>query len=1170
MKKLLFATALLLALWGCSREDDAPEWAMENGPKVTFYATTETVPVPDTKVYADGQLRLRWNADDRITIFNKNTRNKQFRFTGNDGDNGGEFEGVSDTFGTGNAVPHVYAVYPYSSSTGISDVDNTITVTLPAEQNYKEGSFGIGANTMVAVTDDDFLAFKNLCGYLRFRFYGDNITVSSIKLEGNNGEKIAGKAVVTANVSVAPSVAMDDESATTSITLNCPEPVVIGTSSTDFTEFIFAIPPTTFSKGIKVTVTDAVKGVFEKTISTQFSINRSKLKSVPAIEVIPVPMIEVDAAGDFAAFSVSDEASYAVIPETAQSWIIDAGYEPETRVLLVTVEPNNGSVRVAKIVISNEDGSVITPYYIKQYASVTESILNHERNALIAIYNALDGDNWKNKTNWCSDKPVGEWHGIRTNNDGQVDCIDLRSNNLNGSIPNAIGRFNRIRTIRLNDDGIKGEIPDSLYYLRSLYHLTIGSSNISGAISNKVNQLNQLEDLGLSGPFYSFPSSVSGLVNLTEISFAQGMFSSFEFVGGLSKLRRLSIYGNREVFSFPSSIGELNNLLTLVISCNPKMIGKIPSTIGNLTRLQLLNLTFNESLSCEIPKEIGYLTQLTHLNIYRTPFLGNLPRELGFLNNLQSFELGYNHFSGKLHQQVASLPICKYMWPRFYDHTGLDPSGCTFMAPEFNVTDLNGNNIKSGDLFSENKLTVLYDWAWNFVNPTSENMLKTIFDKYNNQNVYILGYSSSSSTNNEETTRSYILDNEIPWPNVFNNPLDNTQINPIIENNLFPFICIFDQNQEVVFISHNGGELLKVKDFIDDYMSNDEYYISSDYASDGSTTTLQQSTTGEGIDLVFMGDAFSDRQIADGTYANVMQKAADAFFSEEPYKSFKDRFNVYTVNVVSATEGYEHYGQALFTGHGNGSSVYGNNPKVIEYAKKAISEDKMDDALVIVVMNEDAYAGTCFMYNGPSGDYGRGLSIAYFPTSSDTDIFNGLVSHEAGGHGFAKLADEYAYDYMGAIPADVIADRNTMVPYGWWKNVDFTSDPATVKWSQFISDSRYASESIGCYEGGLTYWSGVWRPTEASIMRYNTGGFNAPSRYAIWYRIGKLANGESWNGTYEDFVAYDAINRTQASEARRRAQKRNYVQKPLPQLPPPVVVRHSWREELKTEKSAKK
>ena len=341
-----------------------------------------------------------------------------------------------------------------------------------------------------------------------------------------------------------------------------------------------------------------------------------------------------------------------------------------------------------------------------------------------------------------------------------------------------------------------------------------------------------------------------------------------------------------------------------------------------------------------------------------------------------------------------------------------------------------------------------------------------------------------------------------------------------------------------------------------------DYYISTDYSSDGVPVLLQQSSSGKGINLVFMGDAFSDRQIADGTYGNVMQKAANAFFSEEPYKSMKDRFNVYAVNVVSATEGYEHSGQALSTGHGDETVVFGNDSKVIEYAKKVLPEDKLDDAVIIVIMNEATYAGTCYMYNPTSGDYGRGLSIAYFPISSDVNTFNGLVSHEAGGHGFAKLADEYAYERMGAIPDEVVSSTRENEPYGWWQNVDFTNDPVQVKWSRFLGDSRYADEGLGCYEGGLTYWAGVWRPTDASIMRYNTGGFNAPSRYAIWYRIGKLAYGESWVGNYEDFVAYDAVNRTPAAVQRRNAQRRNCVEKSLPQLPPPVVVGRSWKDFL--------
>ena len=166
----------------------------------------------------------------------------------------------------------------------------------------------------------------------------------------------------------------------------------------------------------------------------------------------------------------------------------------------------------------------------------------------------------------------------------------------------------------------------------------------------------------------------------------------------------------------------------------------------------------------------------------------------------------------------------------------------------------------------------------------------------------------------------------------------------------------------------------------------------------------------------------------------------------------------------------------------------------------------------------------------------------------------------ANGHGFAKLADEYAYEDMGAVPTDYVTQiRNQQNNWGWWKNVDFTSDPEQVRWSYFLEDERYASEGLGIFEGGLTYWSGVWRPTENSIMRYNTGGFNAPSREAIYYRIHKLAYGEAWEYDYEDFVEYDAVNRTPAASAARR-QRTNYVERTYAPTAPPVVVNRSWRD----------
>lgn len=352
-------------------------------------------------------------------------------------------------------------------------------------------------------------------------------------------------------------------------------------------------------------------------------------------------------------------------------------------------------------------------------------------------------------------------------------------------------------------------------------------------------------------------------------------------------------------------------------------------------------------------------------------------------------------------------------------------------------------------------------------------------------------------------------------------------------------------------------------DHIVGYQPDYDYYVSSDYSSDGKVETLQTATEGNGIDIVLMGDGYSDRQIADGTYETDMKYMYDNLFTKEPFRTHKDLFNVYYVNVVSATEGYEH-GNTAFSGYfGEGTLVGGNDQAVFGYALNAVSEKEMDEVLLIVAMNSDAYAGTCYMYYPTSsfdtyaGDYGSGPSIAYFPKGGDKETFAQLLHHEANGHGFAKLADEYAYESMGTVPLEeVTMTRQNQDNWGWWKNVDFTSDLSAVRWAHFIEDDRYAREGLGAYQGGLTYWSGVWRPTYDSIMRYNVGDFNAPSREAIYYRIHKLAYGDSWEYDYEDFVEYDAVNRSTTAS---RASRSNYVERSLEPTSPPVVVGKSWR-----------
>ena len=311
---------------------------------------------------------------------------------------------------------------------------------------------------------------------------------------------------------------------------------------------------------------------------------------------------------------------------------------------------------------------------------------------------------------------------------------------------------------------------------------------------------------------------------------------------------------------------------------------------------------------------------------------------------------------------------------------------------------------------------------------------------------------------------------------------------------------------------------------------------------DGIVIQVQTHTEGAGIPVVLMGDAFSHDQIEDGTYAALLQKAADAFFTIEPYATFRDLFDVYTVTVVS--DYYEDFSTpgstTLGTWFGDGAYVNGDHVACRGYALKAVPEDVIDDVLIVILMNREIHAGRCYMQlvntvgddtGEVSDDCSHGLALAYLALGTDDDDFTGLVRHEAGGHGFGRLADEYCYEGTGWIPQHVVDTYKSVQTLNHaYLNVDFTSDPEEVLWSRFLQDERYQYEDLGVYEGAGTYETGIWRPSQISIMANNEGGFNAPSREAIYFRIHKLAFGREWEYDFEAFAEYDAINRKSEPE----------------------------------------
>ena len=213
----------------------------------------------------------------------------------------------------------------------------------------------------------------------------------------------------------------------------------------------------------------------------------------------------------------------------------------------------------------------------------------------------------------------------------------------------------------------------------------------------------------------------------------------------------------------------------------------------------------------------------------------------------------------------------------------------------------------------------------------------------------------------------------------------------------------------------------------------------------------------------------------------------------------------------------------------------------MEYVESIEGVD-LEEALAVVILNSSAYAGTTY-FGYSDGSKAVEFAIAYCPVidNLESESFRQVLVHEAVGHGFTKLEDEYSYEENGSIPASEIKSVKELQALGWALNVDFTTDENEVLWSDFLKDSRYTSEGIGIYEGACTYISGAYRPTYESMMNSNINGFNAPSRKAMYDMVMQRATEQE--PTYEDFVTFDLPIQAQTRYTTRAA---SAMTKPLP------------------------
>lgn len=295
-----------------------------------------------------------------------------------------------------------------------------------------------------------------------------------------------------------------------------------------------------------------------------------------------------------------------------------------------------------------------------------------------------------------------------------------------------------------------------------------------------------------------------------------------------------------------------------------------------------------------------------------------------------------------------------------------------------------------------------------------------------------------------------------------------------------------------------------------------------------SYVTLQSAKRGKGIDVVFIGDGYDAKDIFEGLYMNDMNQQVEYFFDVEPFKTYRDYFNVYTAYALSYESGIGTLNtlrDVKFNTMIKSSSdrMTTDFESALFYAidNTPVEESNIDALTCVLTPNTEVYDGVTYMWAGERG----GAAVALCPKSKQDYPYDarGVVQHEACGHGFGKMADEYIYhqDWIWICKCNCcghVEELKDMHDNGWGGNLSFDGKFTGVPWQHLLEDKRF-NDICDIYEGGYFHSRGVYRSEHNSCMNNNVPYFSTWSRELIVRRIKMLA-GESF--TLEDFVSNDS------------------------------------------------
>ena len=286
MKRLLSYAFVIMAMMSCVNADIEELFPQDVVCGIPA-SVNVAIDAEQSRVQLNDDLKTVWTKGDVVSVFYKNTDNNKFSFVGETGSTEGTLKRETQ-MNSGVATDKIVALYPYNADYRLNVSEEIIDVTIPAVQQYLDGSYGVGSSPMLYVGVSDNFCFKSLCGWFRVGLSGVK-SVERITLKGNNGEQLNGAAQIDyAAYDIA--FTSSSASATKQLSLECNTPVALSPAET--TEFYFAVAPQTFNKGVTIEVRFTDGTTLMKSTSKQVVVERNHIQPMKSLDTI-VEMADV-------------------------------------------------------------------------------------------------------------------------------------------------------------------------------------------------------------------------------------------------------------------------------------------------------------------------------------------------------------------------------------------------------------------------------------------------------------------------------------------------------------------------------------------------------------------------------------------------------------------------------------------------------------------------------------------------------------------------------------------------------------------------------------------------------------------------------------------------------------------------------------------------------------